>query len=136
MEDILTWQTLVFTLAIFIFSFLLRRTLEVLFPTLSRGTPLSMAQRVWEELLLPSTPVLVGALMGGLLKNWLYPPALVTTGQHIIYGVVCGFFSGYAYKILKSLLTQKFSVELPDVPGAPQDPPQLPPPGSSGGKGG
>lgn len=112
MEDILTWQTLVFTLAIFIFSLLIRRMLEAAFPTLTDATPMNFSQRFWEEVLLPSLPVLVGALFALLVKNWPYPKAMIPTGPRVIYGVVCGFFSTWAYRVLKAILTQKFSVDL------------------------
>lgn len=134
MEDILTWQTGVFTLAIFVFSFLLRRSLEILFPTLRQDTPLSTAQRIWEEVLLPSIPVLVGIALGLGVKNWPYPAQLVSLGSHAIYGAVCGFFSSYAYRVLKSVLTSKFSVDLPDIaPGADTNLPK--PPTTAGGRG-
>ena len=136
MEDILTWQTGVFTLAIFVFSFLLRRTAEVIFPTLRQDTPLSTAQRVWEELLLPSIPVFVGIAFGIAVKSWPYPAVLVSRGSHVIYGAVCGFFSSYAYRVVKATITQKFSVDLPDIAGASPDMNLPKPPGSSGGKGG
>lgn len=121
MEDILNWQTGVFSLAVFIFSFLLRRSAEVAFPTLRHDTPVSMAERIWNELVLPSLPVLVGAGLGFGLQSWPYPAALASRGTHVLFGVVCGFFSSYAYRVVKALITQKFSVDLPDLPGGPAD---------------
>ncbi len=130
MEDILSWQTGVFALAIFIFSFLVRRAAELVFPTLRQDTPLSTAQRIWDELLLPSIPVLTGMALAASVKSWQYPPAISSLASRVIFGAVCGFFSSYAYRVLKALMTQKFSVDLPDLVNVPQaqavKPPALP----------
>jgi len=123
-EDILNWRTLVFTLAVFIFSLFLRRTLEALFPSLSPKTPLTRAQRVWEEVVLPSTPVLMGIILAVVVKSWLFPPSIVTPGSRAVYGAVCGFFSTWGYRIIKAVVSQKFAVDLdkpmsmnPELPG-------------------
>jgi hypothetical protein len=114
MEDILSWETLVFSLAIFVFSLFLRRALEAVFPTLARNTPLSTAQRVWEMVILPIVPVLVGILIALFVKTWPYPPGLTATGPRVLYGAICGFFSTWAYRVISALITQKFQVTVED----------------------
>ena len=111
MEDILSWQTGFFTLAVFVFSFFTRRTLEAIFPTLRKDTPDTVWTRVWEMVALPVVPVLVGMLLAGVVKNWPFPPSLENAGPRIIYGAVCGFFSSWSYRLIKTLVYQRFNVE-------------------------
>lgn len=110
MQDVLTWNTLVFSMAIFIFSLFLRRTLEAVFPTLSRGTPLSVAQKIWESVVLPMVPVVVGVSIAYFVSSWPYPEDLTSIGARVLYGAICGFFSTSAYRVLSALINKKFSV--------------------------
>jgi len=128
-QDFFTQQTLFFALAIFVFSFLLRRTLEVLAPTLSTATPVTFAQRVWEELFLPSLPILLGMLLGLCMKSWDYPKTIDTLLDRVAYGAVCGFFSSWAYRLARAVFTQKFNVDVDapvPSPGLPGDKPKAP----------
>ena len=111
-DDILTWQTGLFALGIFVFSLFIRRGLEAVFPTLRKDTPLSRWQLVWEKLVLPSVPVVVGMLLAVCVKSYPYPELLSTAGSRAIYGAVCGFFSSWAYKVLKAALVERFRIDL------------------------
>lgn len=112
MEAILTWQFAVFTIGVFVFSLFARRVTEALFPTIRRDTPLTLAQRVWEKVLLPSIPVLVGIGLAVLVKSWPWPPSVATPGPRALVGAVSGFFSTWAYRVVKAIVKEKFKVDL------------------------
>jgi hypothetical protein len=133
-EVLFTWQVIVFTLSIFVFTHFVRRILEAVFPTIRKDTPLSTWQNIWDKVLLPSLPVLVGILMAALAKSWPWPPGLVKWTSRAIMGGVLGFFSTWFYMIAKSIIKDKFKVDLDApvviptmVPGKPAAPPADPP---------
>jgi len=111
MDDVLSWQTLLFTVGIFIFSFFIRRTLEAVFPSLRKDTPDTTGSRIWQMVLLPMLPVAVGMLTAGLVKRWPFPPSIDHLESRVIYGAVCGFFSSWSYRIAKKVVFAQFRVK-------------------------
>jgi hypothetical protein len=115
MDEILTWQTAFFTIGIFVVSLLVRRLLEAILPTLRKDTPLTKAQLVWENFFLPSIPVFTGVALALIIRSFPYPKLLESIGSKILFGAVCGFFSSWSYRIVRSLVGKKYSIELPDT---------------------
>lgn len=111
MESILTWSTLLFSLCVFIVTYLIRTSMELLFPTLSKKTPLNSAQLVWEEVVLLVLPVLLGVGLVVALPQWPFPAALTDSRSRMVYGAVCGFFSTWSYRLARTVLTTQFSVD-------------------------
>jgi H+/Cl- antiporter ClcA len=111
-EAILTWQVGVFALAVFIVTHFVKKLIEAVVPAVRKDTPLTTAQRVWELVVLPSLPVLVGVLVGVMAKSWPWPPGITTPGARAVLGVVVGFFSTWFYRILKAIIQEKFKVNL------------------------
>jgi hypothetical protein len=133
MTDFFTWQVGVFTIAVFVFTLFVRRIVETVFPTLSRKTEVSTAQNYWEKIGLLFLPVVVGILMAVLVKSWPWPAAITKAGSRAIVGAVCGFFSTWGYRVVKTILTDRFKVNLEApvtlptiVPGKEPPPPPVP----------
>ena len=115
MESLITVNLVFFCLAVFAATHTVRKVIEALLPTIRKDTPLTRAQKVWEEFLLPSLPILVGIGLAVLVKSWPWPPGIVTASSRAIAGGVAGFISTWVYRMLKSFLTKKYEVDL-DAP--------------------
>jgi hypothetical protein len=133
-EVLYTWQILIFTLSIFILTHFVRRIIEALVPTIRKDTPLSFLQNVWDKVLLPALPIIVGSLEAAMAKSWPWPPGLSKWTSRALLGMVLGFFSTWFYMIAKSIIKDKFKVDLDApvvipamVPGKPAAPPADPP---------
>ncbi len=114
METLLL-QFAIFSMAVFAFSLFVRRTCEALIPTIRKDTPLTMSQRIWEMVLLPTIPVIVGVLLAIFVKSWPWPTGLNTLGARAIFGSVSGFVSTWVYRIVKALVGERFKVNV-DAP--------------------
>lgn len=116
MDEIISTETAFFSIGVFVLSTVLRRFLEVLIPTIRKDTPLSQAQRVWEEAVLPSIPVFVGIALVFSVHNYPYPAIVKGIGSKFIFGSGAGFFCSYAYRMLRFVLAKKWQLEdLPDL---------------------
>lgn len=112
MEQYLTPSAALFSVGIFILTFIVRRMVEGVAPTLSKKTAPSRAQQVWEETILRILPPLLG--MGlSLVMSDLMHPEMTKTSSRIWFGMVSGFFSTYAYMIVKVILKKTFSIKEP-----------------------
>ena len=104
---------------------LIRRLMEALFPTLGTTTPISRAQRVWEQFALPAIPALLGTFFGIVVSPTAYPypaVAVVTPLSSVLYGFTLGWFSSGGYRVIVALVKKKWNVVLP---GASDPPPPL-----------
>lgn len=139
---LLSWQFVLFGLAIATVMYVLRIVVEYGATLVKKSLANS---QLWNDLLLPILPVIIGALASYVLKVFPYPgfPAgpggVIPTGDRLIFGLVAGLLSGLMYRVIKSLLYQKIVDMAQGLQGAtPQTgivPPtvpaeQLPPRGS------
>jgi hypothetical protein len=118
---------LVFAMIVNIISGIVRKIVEVVSPSLKDyGFTKS---RVWRELVLPILPVLIGAALASCVDSFPYPSTFAAPlVMRAIYGALAGFFSTWAYRIVKTLAQRKWNVELPDVACCDPDSKTLPPP--------
>jgi hypothetical protein len=130
MMDFIKWQTVVFSLGIFVAVLIFRKVVEGLYPSLRKTTPRNRKQMLWESVVLPVLPPVLGGIFA-LLTPELIQPSLVTMRSQVLFGAVCGFLSTYAYMILKAVVKKNFGVEEPD--GREGDS-LKPPGGKEGGK--
>lgn len=104
--DIITQSLaiIVFCLALFGISWVIRKCVEVSLPKiLIFGTTIN---RFWRELILPVMPIVVGAL-AGLIPSYPYPALFVSTYSHILFGIFCGLICGLVYRLMKQNLLNK-----------------------------
>ena len=120
LEDILSLPTAFLVLGIYITAFIIRRFAEAVWPTLSNKTPVSRAERVWEEAILPSLPAVLGVPFCILVPPKVYAyPAVVAASlpSRALYGMGAGWFSAWGYKVLKFVLQKKWNIPFPDDGG-------------------
>lgn len=104
LQMFLSWQFIVFSLAIAAIIFVIRTAVEFFIKNTK-----STAKKIWQDLLLPILPVFVGGLSAFLIKSYPYPNDLTANGSRVVFGVVAGLLSGLLYRVIKSLVSQKIS---------------------------
>lgn len=136
---LLSWQFVLFGLAIATVMYVLRIIVEYVATLVKKSLANS---QLWNDLLLPILPVIIGGLASYVLKVFPYPsfPAgpggVIPTGDRLIFGLVAGLLSGLMYRVIKSLLYQKMVGLAQGIQGTVQQPgitvpaEQLPPRGS------
>jgi hypothetical protein len=103
---------LVFMLAVWFLTLLIRRVCERAFPGIAaKGTK-------WSDIVLPVLPLLLGTAFALVMKKFPILRDLPSTGTRAMYGFVAGAASGVVYRILKSIVKSKYGVELSIPPGA------------------
>lgn len=116
----------VFAMIVNIISSVIRKVAELVSPDL-KNSGLVMS-RVWRELLLPILPVVIGASLAAAITSFPYPEVFAKSlVMRVIYGTLAGFFSTWAYRIIKTLVQRKWNVELPDVSGSSETVPSAEP---------
>lgn len=111
LQMLLSWQFIVFGLAIAALVFVIRQLIDY---SLERWVKLRQKEKklkLWTNLVLPILPVLLGGICGFLVKTYPYPQELTTPGGRVVFGLVAGLMSGLLYRVIKSLLFQKVTVE-------------------------
>jgi hypothetical protein len=110
LQVLLSWQFVLFGLAVAMVMYVFRLIVEYLATVLKKDLTIS---KLWNELVLPVAPILLGALGAVLLKSFPYPGftpdahGIIARGDRIIFGLVAGGFSTIMYRVIKSLLYQK-----------------------------
>lgn len=61
---------------------------------------------LWEKLILPILPVLLGMGMG-LMTGLPFPAEIVTVGARVVFGLVAGLLSTLLYRIINATFAQK-----------------------------
>jgi hypothetical protein len=111
LQILLSWQFIFFGLAIAAVMYVIRLGVEYITSSLLK-TGLA-GSKLWNELLLPILPVVIGAISGFYLKLFPYPgftpgaDGYPITGDRVIFGLVAGLLSTLLYRIIKSLLYTK-----------------------------
>lgn len=105
--------SLLFCLGIYVVLFVLRRAVEWKWPAV-RGK-----DTFWEDVALPSLPVLLGVLLAACIRNYPYPAIIQTLGGRIFFGMVCGFLSTWIYRLAKAVAKKLLAdrgITMPDIP--------------------
>lgn len=112
-EALISWQFVLFCLGIAAITFVMRKLIEffVLDNPKMPGTRTSM---FWRDLVLPIFPIVSGALMGAFIHKYPFPEHLHSTGGRAIFGLVAGLLSSQIYRIMTSVLKNKFGVGADD----------------------
>jgi hypothetical protein len=112
LQVLLSWQFILFGLAVAAVMYVLRIVVEY-FMVLAKQNP--AASPLWNDLLLPILPVILGASAGYFFKLFPYPwfangpRGYVVVGDRVIFGLVAGLLSTLMYRVIKSLLYQKIA---------------------------
>jgi hypothetical protein len=93
----ITWQFILFSLGVMTIVFILRTILQYFFIQLQ-------SSRLWNTLVLPVAPILIGGTMARLLKAYPYSTGLTSNLDHILFGAVAGLLSGLIFSVIKGTL--------------------------------
>jgi hypothetical protein len=121
LQALMSWQFVLFALAIAAFTFVVRKVVEFAIdsPSIPTGK-MSKHDRFWTELVLPVLPVVLGGGAGFLAKMYPFPDGITSGSARIAFGLVAGLLSGLIYRIINSMLTSKLAAVMPPV--TPEDP--------------
>lgn len=133
LASIFTIPTFLLAISINVLMLIVRRAVELIWPSLASHTPRTLVENIWERIMLPTLPALMGALFcmlvppvkDGVLTGFAFPEVVVGFQSRILYGIGTGFFSAYLYGVFKFLLKKEWNIDLP-FPGESAAPP--PPP--------
>jgi len=117
-QALLSWQFLLFCLAIAAVLFVIRKIFEYVMANYKIDAKNS---KLWRELILPILPVVLGSTAAFLAKQYPYPGGLTSGSARVAFGLVAGLLSGLFYRVLKSALTNKINnlaIGTPDAPVA------------------
>jgi hypothetical protein len=110
LQVLLSWQFVFFGLAVATVIYVFRLVVEYLASVLKKDLATS---QLWNNLVLPIAPIIIGVLAAIVLKKFPYPGftpdanGIVLRGDRIIFGLVGGTFSTLMYRVVKSLFYQK-----------------------------
>jgi len=107
-QALLSWQFILFSLCVFSVVFILRIIVEYF---LRNFKIVSKKSRLWNELILPIAPPIIGILMSIFGTNLPYPENLTTLDGKIEFGLVAGLFSGLVYRVVKSFVASKIVIK-------------------------
>lgn len=86
------WQTILICLGCYLITYMIRTVVESIWISIK-------GNRFWNEIFLPLGPI----VNGGLMALAIYPAPLTNSLlAKILYGGVCGLFSGYVYSRVRS----------------------------------
>lgn len=98
---LLSWQLVIFGLAIYAIVFVVRTLVEYKLP--------STYEKFWEDVFLPIFPVVIGAVGAYFIKAFPYPDGLTTTVSRVIFGLGVGLLSTTLYRVIFALMGQKIT---------------------------
>jgi cytochrome c biogenesis protein CcdA len=99
MEIFLNWQTLLFSLGIFVLTYFLRLTVQFFWRTWR-------ASRLYNDFVLHVLPIVLGGAVALFAKKFPWPDALVPSASaRLFYGIFLGMTCGLVYGRVRAALT-------------------------------
>lgn len=101
-------QTVYLCLAIYVITYLVRRLFEGTWSILIQQGEVksnSIWGRVWNEVVVPILPILIGGTLSFAVKTFVWPDFAVKTKlARVLYGCICGLFSAFIYNRIRGWL--------------------------------
>lgn len=92
----------------FIFCIIIAVIIEAKNRIISYYFPKTDDNKLYQELILPLAPILVGGVLAGLVKTYPYPEMFTaSSGARVLFGCVAGLASAHIYRIAKNFLVKK-----------------------------
>jgi len=107
LSTLLSWQFVLLCLAISAIIFVFRTIVDY-FLKVKKASP-----TLWEDVILPVSPIILGGLMCWQMPSFPYPNNLNDKDFRIIFGLVAGSFSGLVYRMIKATLIKKITDAIP-----------------------
>lgn len=96
----LSWQFIMFSLGIYIITWMMRTLLEFKFSKV-------ITNKFYSEIILPFTPVIMGGLVAFFATQYAYPTGISSISGRLVFGATAGMFSGLLFRVIKSMLQSK-----------------------------
>lgn len=110
LQALLSWQFVFFALAIAAMTFVLKKVVEFAIDNESIPTgSMTKENRFWRELVLPISPVLMGAGAGFFAHMYPFPEGISSASARTAFGMVAGLLSGLLYRMVKGALVSKLA---------------------------
>ena len=101
LSQLFTLSTLVFCVTIFVLVWVQRRIIELTFPEILNA-------KYWRELIIPIWPIATGSVVAAFMSSYPYPDIFKNTwSTRAAFGIFCGLFSGFIYRLIKKNLLEK-----------------------------
>lgn len=110
LDGILSLQFVFFCLAIGAVTFVIRKIVEyamVNWWPLKNWNSANKDASFWKEVLLPILPIFLGVLAAVKISQYPYPEGFSSNSSRFIFGLVAGFTSNFAVRLLKSEVSSK-----------------------------
>lgn len=115
LQVLLSWQFVLFSLAVAAVMYVIRIIVEFIFIEFKIDPK---KPQWWNDLVMPILPVVIGCLGAIGVTSFPYPDGLTTKGARIVFGLVAGLLSTLLYRVFKALLYQKIQDLVQALPGA------------------
>lgn len=123
LQVFLSLPTALLCLGVYVTTEAVRRVIELVWKNAKQT-------RFYTEILLPLGPIGNGALIALCAKQFPWPEALGhSLSAKVMYGAICGLFSGWMYARVRKFLGTKTGVTVPPPPGPNAVNPVVPPHG-------
>ena len=117
LQALLSYQFLLFCLAISASTYVI--TIVVNYAVHAKGY-VAKENHLWSELILPILPILLGTLASVIAKHYPYPAEIISASGRFAFGLVAGLFSGFAWRWVKAIISNKMKALSTEVPVPPQ----------------
>lgn len=114
LQTFLSWQFLIFGVGVVAVVFVLRKIGEY---GLANWKPLMKESKLWNDLLMPILPIIVGALGALAIRSYPYPNNLTSGGSRFVFGLGAGLLSTVLYRLITALISQRISAAISQNPG-------------------
>lgn len=115
LQIFLSWQFLIFGVGVCAVVFVLRKVAEY---SLANWKPLMKESKLWNELLMPISPIFVGVIGALAIRSYPYPNNLTSGGSRFIFGLGAGLLSTVLYRLITAVIGQRINSIISQNPGA------------------
>ncbi len=64
---------------------------------------------IWNDLVLPVAPIILGALIGLIATKYPYPSGVSVVSGRVAFGLAAGLISSLLYRLIKSFIKSRIS---------------------------
>lgn len=112
LQALLSYQFLLFCLAVSAFTYILTVIVEYIFKV--RGY-VAKESHFWSELILPILPILLGSCGALIAKQYPYPEGITSASGRFAFGLVAGLLAGFVWRLVKAMITNKMAALQPQA---------------------